>query len=943
MFGLMALLLTLLLAWFFREAIKPDYSTFNNDTPLGVMHSAWVDNLGAVTGVWQDSNWLGNAGVAAVPNATRLFLGLVGPLYYSKFYAAFSLLFVGLSAWFCFRKWNFAAPVCVLGGLATVLHGDFFPNSCWGVGSQVIGFGLNFLALGALADENPRTRWASVVLAGFAVGLGVTEAFDIGALFSLAVAAFVVWQALNRDGGLAKNFVVGGIRLALVAGCAALIAAGIVTSLIGTQVKGISGMAQDEASKAQRWTDATMWSTPPSEAIGVLVPALYGFRMDTPQGGEYWGRGGRAEGWDRYLAGGPVQPGDVVRVQLAGSAQLSQPQRIQIAADGKLTIPGIAPIAAAGLMHTQLQEQVKSALAQAGPGPVAFQVELPNGFIKYGGGGGYAGAVVLVLALWGVFQSLRRTDSALSTFQKRMVWFWCAVAAIALLLSFGRFAPFYWWFYQLPYASTIRIPGKFGHIFAWATLILFAYGAQALWIRYIASAPATTRGWLEQWRVWWSKVGEFERRWIVGGGLVFVLAVAGCGVYAMNRAGVEAYIAKLNFYETITQGGKPDAEAAAAAAKAQMNFSLRQAAKAVFFFGASLGLVAVCLTGYFGGVRWKIAAGLFAALILAELGPASAPWVITYNWKEKYIDAATNPVIEKLRERPFENRVAILSGTLRGVQLGILEGVYGGDWKQHLFQYYNIQTIDIVQMPRVPTEVQMWESALFFNGSPEALHVPWRRWELMNVRYLLAGAGMAESLNQQLKPNAPFRELMRFDFYQARQGGPILTRTGGDAQYALIEYTGALPRAKLYTHWQVSTNDETTLQTLRNSEFDPAATVLVADSIAPAAGTNTNAGTVEFASYAPKKILLKAKATAPSVLLLNDKHDTNWKVYVDGQSKPLLRCNFVMRGVQVPAGDHAVEFRYEPPRRMLYVSLTATAMLVALLGYVSFVRGQTAT
>jgi hypothetical protein len=774
-------------------------------------------------------------------------------------------------------------------------------------------------------------------MAGFAVGLGVTEAYDIGALFSLTVAAYVIWQSVVREGGFAKNIVLGGLRLGFVAACAGFIAAGLVTSLVATQIKGVANMAQDEASRARRWEEATMWSTPPAETIGVLVPALFGFRMDTPEGGEYWGRGGRVEGWDRYLAEGPLAPGDVVRVQATGSAELSQPRQIQVRADGKLALPGAEAITVAGLSHKQAEDAVKSALTKTGATSVAFQVELPRGFIKYGGGGGYAGAIVLVLAVWAVLQSWRGKDSAFTPFERRMVWFWFAVAVISLLLSYGRFAPFYQLFYSLPYASTIRIPGKFGHIFAWATLILFGYGAQALWIRYIASVPATTRGLLDQWSVWWSKVGVFERRWVVGCVLALVLAIGSWAAYAMNRDTIETYIAKLNFYETLTHGQQPDAEAAAAEAKAQMSFSLRQAAKAVCFFGASLGVVAICLTGYFGGGRWKIATGLLAFLILAELGPASAPWVISYNWKEKYLDAGNNPVIEFLRQRPHENRVAILSGSLP-VSLGILDGVYGGDWKQHLFQYYNIQTIDIVQMPRVPTEVQMWESALHFNGMPTNLHIPWRRWQLMNTRYLLGGAGMADALNQQLKPNAPFRELMRFDFYQARTGGPILTRTNVQAQYALIEYTGALPRVKLYSSWQVSTNDEATLQTLRTPDFDPAATVLVGEPITPSVSTNANAGTVEFASYAPKKIALKANAPAPSVLLLNDKYDANWKVLVDGRPAPLLRCNFVMRGVQLPAGDHAVEFRYEPPLKMLYVSLAATAMLAALLGYVIWVR-----
>ena len=58
------------------------------------------------------------------------------------------------------------------------------------------------------------------------------------------------------------------------------------------------------------------------------------------------------------------------------------------------------------------------------------------------------------------------------------------------------------------------------------------------------------------------------------------------------------------------------------------------------------------------------------------------------------------------------------------------------------------------------------------------------------------------------------------------------------------------------------------------------------------------------------------------MLLLNDHYDSNWKVLVDGHPEKLLRCNFIMRGVHLPAGSHRVEFRFEPPYRLLYVSLS---------------------
>src|SRR5262249_38542041 len=104
--------------------------------------------------------------------------------------------------------------------------------------------------------------------------------------------------------------------------------------------------------------------------------------------------------------------------------------------------------------------------------------------------------------------------------------------------------------------------------------------------------------------------------------------------------------------------------------------------------------------------------------------------------------------------------------------------------------------------------------------------------------------------------------------------------------------------------------------------------------------TNQNAGTVDFVSYAPKDILLRVKATNPSVLLLNDRFDPNWEVLVDGRRETLLRCNYIMRGVQVPTGEHAVEFRFVPSVTWLYVSLAAIVIGLGLIGFLAIVRPE---
>jgi hypothetical protein len=220
-----------------------------------------------------------------------------------------------------------------------------------------------------------------------------------------------------------------------------------------------------------------------------------------------------------------------------------------------------------------------------------------------------------------------------------------------------------------------------------------------------------------------------------------------------------------------------------------------------------------------------------------------------------------------------------------------------------------------------------------------------RLWELTNTRYLLGPAGFLNVLNTQLDPGRErFRFAQRFDIV-AKEGVTKPTKledltaaTNPDGDLALFEFTGALPRAKLYSNWQVKTNDQAALKTLADESFDPAQTVLVATQPKdwPALATNANNGTVEYQSYGPDDIVLKANATTPSILLLNDRYDPHWNVAVDGKPAELLKCNFIMRGVCVPSGEHTVSFRFRMPTGPLYITLSAVGIGLLLAAILAF-------
>lgn len=858
-FGLFFALLGLVLSVLFAPSFDASKVHFSNDNPLGMLNAQWLSLPQSFRGAWYDINWLGFNEGSSILIPSNLWRMVVGAVYYSKFYVPLTLLFFGCCAWLFFRSLGYAPSACALGGFAAALGANFFSLSCWGVGTQVVAFGFDFLALAAVVTASAGGhRGFKLALAGLAVGMGVMEGVDNGAIFSLFVAAFILFRALTGIGSLSQRLAQGIARVALVAVFAAFIAAQSLTVLIGTQIQGVAGTGQDSRTKQEKWDWATQWSLPKTEALGLIIPGLFGYRMDTPGGGNYWGALGRDPAWDKYLK--------------------------------------------------DLKE--------------GRQDPQPSGYMRFSGAGIYAGVGVVLIGLWAVLQSFRRQDSVFTLAERRFLWFWSVAALLSLLLAFGRHAPFYQFFYAFPYFSTIRNPAKFTSVFNWALLILFASGVHGLQRRYLGAAAA--------------KTSRFDNRWIAGCGMAVLVGLLSWWMYSHYRASLEQYL------ETVALGG-PIAAAIA-------EFSIQRVGWFVLFLVLAAGLVAAILGGAFAGNRAKWGTVLLGSLVIADLARANKPslssessgWVIFWDYKQKY---ATDPVIDFLRAKPSEQRVAILPFR-PPPQFADFYELYRIEWAQQLFPYYNIQSLDLIQLPRAPVDYVAYEGALAYDNTPANLYRIARRWQLTNTRYLLGPAGFLNVLNQQIDPALHrFRIIATFDVVPKAgittptmpEQKTILVKPDGTE--ALFEFTGALPRAKLYPNWQVSTNDQATLERLASPTFDPEQTVLVADPLPPSPANSAGqqaTGSVTFASYAPTRIVLRTKAQAPEVLLLNDKFDSQWNVSVDGKPAALLRCNYIMRGVQVPAGDHKLEFRFAPPINSIYVSLAAMLLGLGLLGFLAF-------
>lgn len=854
----MLALLFITLSLFFHGVFLPGHTLFSNDGPLARLMAESHKLPERFTGCWQDLNSAGYREPGAMPDITYGLLLLLKPVGFSKFYVIITLTVLGLGAWCFFRQWGLAPPACILGGLAAVFNSTFFSDACWGTAGHCIAVGMVFFALAALADNSSPRRRLRVILAGLAVGMAVMEGADFGAIFSLFVAAFVLYWSWFDGASKATNLTAGAGRLVLIVVCAAAISAQALSDLVATNVIDVTTPKVGSHTSAERWDWATQWSLPKRETLSLMVPGIFGYRTDTPNGGYYWGNIGRDPAWLRFDENG-----------------------------------------------------------QTGP--------KPDGFPRYTGSGYYAGVTAVLIALWAALQTLRQKKSVFNLTERRMLWFWMAMGAISLLLAFGRYAPFYGIVYRLPGFSMIRNPVKFLDIVSFSIVVLFGFGVDGIWRRYVrpVGPSATPRGTVLEGR--WRVAPGFDTNWVRGCAFAIVLSVFAWIIYAVNQDSLQEYLRRTEF--------------TAAAADAVAAFSVRQLGWFIPFFILAAGIMFLFMSGRFAGARARWGAIFLGVLLVADLGRANLPWIIFWDYQTKY---ETNSIVETFSGKPWEHRVAEFP--LRAPpQFQPLERLYRLIWLQQLFPFYNIQSLDFVQMSRMPDDLSDYVAAFKPAVISDAPRVA-REWQLTNTRYLLGAASISDFLKQNLSDLAPPLKIIN-RFNVVPKPGGVFT-TGMDQMtavpdtsglYAVFEYPDALPRAKLYSNWQVNTNVRDVLKLIVNPAFDPVHTVAVSTDVpapSPAAATNQDSGTVQITSYAPKDVVLKSDAPVPTVLLLNDRFEPAWKVVVDGQPQTVLRCNYLMRGVHLDPGQHIIEFTYHPPFHALYLSLAAIGAGIVLLGVV---------
>jgi uncharacterized membrane protein YfhO len=60
-------------------------------------------------------------------------------------------------------------------------------------------------------------------------------------------------------------------------------------------------------------------------------------------------------------------------------------------------------------------------------------------------------------------------------------------------------------------------------------------------------------------------------------------------------------------------------------------------------------------------------------------------------------------------------------------------------------------------------------------------------------------------------------------------------------------------------------------------------------------------------------------------------YKSGWKAYIDGKEAPIVKVNYVLRGLAVPAGKHDIKFEFKPQGYYTGKSITSIFSIILLV------------
>ncbi|NVN96321.1 MAG: YfhO family protein [Bacteroidetes bacterium] len=146
----------------------------------------------------------------------------------------------------------------------------------------------------------------------------------------------------------------------------------------------------------------------------------------------------------------------------------------------------------------------------------------------------------------------------------------------------------------------------------------------------------------------------------------------------------------------------------------------------------------------------------------------------------------------------------------------------------------------------------------------------------------------------------------------------------------------ALGNAWFIDNYKIVENADSEINALSN--FEPATTCIIdkrfKDYVKDFIEGKDSLSTIQVIKYLPNHLTYQTSAKKNELAVFSEIYYKNgWNAYLDGKLVPYIRVNYILRAMNIPQGNHKVEFKFEPKSYFTgeKIGFASSAVLLLLL------------
>ena len=97
-------------------------------------------------------------------------------------------------------------------------------------------------------------------------------------------------------------------------------------------------------------------------------------------------------------------------------------------------------------------------------------------------------------------------------------------------------------------------------------------------------------------------------------------------------------------------------------------------------------------------------------------------------------------------------------------------------------------------------------------------------------------------------------------------------------------------------------------------------------------GYKDSLSTIQLTSYEPNRLVYKASTPKDGVVVFSEIYYPGWQVNIDGQPVDIARADYILRAINMPAGEHTIEMWFDPQSIHVTESIAYAALALLLIG-----------